>query len=81
MTSFGKTVLRYLVSLKPELEALAAMNGDRAGGPLCDAKGLVVFYTEIHAHLPGNVHLADLDTHINDAPVAKAVLIRPPVLT
>jgi ferredoxin len=27
MTSFGKTMLRYLVSLKPALEALAAMNG------------------------------------------------------
>jgi uncharacterized protein (UPF0261 family) len=47
---------------------------DVAGGPLADAAGLAAFCDEMRSHAPGNIRLVELDTHINDAAFADAVL-------
>ncbi len=47
---------------------------DRPGAPLHNSEGLAAFLAEIRTACPQNVHLRELDAHINDDAFAQAAL-------
>jgi uncharacterized protein (UPF0261 family) len=56
------------------LPKLGAHEWDRDGSPLRDKSGLAAFLDEVKSNLPPNVHVLDLNCHINDMEFTDAAL-------
>lgn len=74
----ARAIMGKLAVAQGEVVFLLPLQGgnewDREGGPLCDAEGLAAFVEEVRAACPPNVHLVEMDAHINDPSFAEAAL-------
>ena len=76
--AMAKTMCERLALAKGPVTFVLPTRGgnewDREGNPLSDPEALAVFCDAMRSNCPANVHLVELDAHINDAVFAQTVL-------